>query len=164
MEIFKFLNQTISVVPRQLPGWLADKQLCFTHYINNCIQTSFKKLLSLLSCLKQPIREQQTTITLCTVYCYYGCCYYYILICLYVRPSQFKGQLVARMHVTPWQTCKFKARKEGRIEPLRGSIRPRTRVSSYGLDSTMNLDANVTKRREEKRKKEKYGSLQKVNS
>ena len=58
---------------------------------------------------------------------------------LYIHPSQFKGQLVMHMRVTHGN-MQIQA-KEGRIEPRSGLIRPSTRVSSYGLDSTMNLDA-----------------------
>ena len=88
--------------------------------------------------------------------------YINMLVRTYVRLSQFKGQLVMRMHVI-CGNMQIQS-KEGRIEPQSGSIHPSTRVSSYGLDSTMNLDALIaspTLQRGEG-KKEKYSS--KVNS
>ena len=62
------------------------------------------------------------------------------LVCLYVRTSWFKGQLVMCMRVTRGN-MQIKTRKKRQIESQSSSIHPGTRVSTYGLDSTMNLDA-----------------------
>ena len=53
--------------------------------------------------------------------------------------------------------------KEGRIEPQSSSIRPSTQVSSYGLHSTMNLDALSVQRYKEVRgeRKKKRNMIQK---
>ena len=73
------------------------------------------------------------------------------------------------MHVTRGDMQIQSNEKEGQTEPQSSSIRPSTRVSSYRLDSTMNLDALSVQRykeargeRKKREEKEKYGS--KVNS
>ena len=76
-----------------------------------------------------------------------------------VRTSITIQRSIGNVHACHYGNMQIQS-KEGQIKPQSGSIRPSTRVSNHGLDSTMNLDVlrvqHYKEIRERKKEKQKY--------